>query len=69
MSNLSILRDQIKNADYPYSFTRGDHTYYWVPIEFIILARRGEVATNPVRASGDLHVPISMTILFYPYLS
>ncbi|MEZ5030525.1 MAG: type VI secretion system protein TssR [Saprospiraceae bacterium] len=36
ISNLSILRDQIKNADYPYSFTRGDHTYYWVPIEFTL---------------------------------
>ena len=36
VSNLSILRDQIKNADYPYSFTRGDHTYYWVPIEFTL---------------------------------
>lgn len=34
--NFTILRDQVRQTEYPFKFRSGRHTYYWIPVEFTL---------------------------------
>lgn len=34
--NFTILRDQVRQAEYPFKFRSGRHIYYWIPVEFTL---------------------------------